>query len=367
MQNLNIWVIIISSNGVTVYSDFIQLEFYATRERHVGDSQIISAEANYAIDGQYVSNWPWIDLPNECKNSSWDSNTSTKFLFLNPNVTIEGDRLKSIQNLTLIFVDVIAVVLVYLLHKLLLQNEIISNISDKNSQPFVLFIGFLLCTFTLGIWLIVAELLSWNMHSRPTDLNNHLKIILPLIVIFVMIDLFILIVVDNKINPFKHTEMKLLYTFLLTIIVFSVPIFLFYFELLWIIASSFDTLLFALAYPVYFITLGVLHIAFVFVEFIFFSFIVSEVLWLTKKFKNIICFRISFFCLMLIYYLYLNLFLGCLYITIIWGYAYTIVQRIVPTEGVAQGLLFVPSLILFAVGWLLKQRFFVTGIKCMKS
>ena len=47
-----------------------------------------------------------------------------------------------------------------------------------------------------------------------------------------------------------------------------------------------------------------------------------------------------------------------LYITIIRGYAFTIVQRIVPADGVIQTLFFLPSVILFMIGWLLKKRFF---------
>ena len=115
-----------------------------------------------------MSNWPWIDLPNECKNSNWDNCTNTSFIPLNPNVIkIKGDRLETIQDMTVISTPIIGLALFYLLHKLLLQKR--SNIRDKNSQSFALLIGFLLSTITLGFVLIVAELLSWN--SRPTELD----------------------------------------------------------------------------------------------------------------------------------------------------------------------------------------------------
>ena len=313
-----------------------------------------------------MSNWPWIDLPNECKNSSWDNCTNTSFIPLNSNIIkIKEDRLETIQDMTVFSTPIIGLALFYLLHKLLLQKR--SNIRDKNSQSFALLIGFLLSTITLGFVLIVAELLSWE--NRPTDLdiiNIKHSTIFAFTALFVVCELIFVIVFDERINPFKHTEMKLLYTILIYIIYFLIAIFLFYFfyfALLWIIASSFATLLFSLAYPVYVITLVVLHIAFVFVVSIFFAVIVSEViLWFTflKKrtsIKYFLDYGIIIFCCLISY-----LFFGCLYLGIIWGYASTIVQRIVPAEGVVQGLLFLPSLILFAVGWLLKRKFFVTGI-----
>ena len=284
-----------------------------------------------------MSNWPWIDLSNECKNSSWDSNTNTSFLFSNPNVIIIDILLEKIQNMTLVFTLLFGgSALFYLLHKFYLQKR--SNIREKNSTSFALFFGFLLCTITLGFVLIVAELLSWN--SRPTNLDiiniKHSSIFVT-VAVFALIELVFVFS-----DTIKHTERKLLYTIL------SIPlIYLFYFALLWIIASLFATLLFALAYPVYVITLIVLHIAYVFVVSIFFAVIALE------GTSSII---IILFCILS----YLSF--GLFYVAIIWGYASTIVQRIVPAEGVVQGLLFLPSLILFIAGWLLKRRFFVTGI-----
>ena len=343
-----------------LYSHFIQLEFYATRELRVGDSQIISAESDYAIDGQYVSNWPWIDLPNEC--SSWDNaSTNTSFIFLDPNVTIiKGDRLPFIQNMNVFFTPIIGFALSYLLHKLLPQK------SNIRSQSFSFFIGFLLSTITLGFVLILAEVLSW-IDNRPKDLdiiNIKYSTIFATTALFVVFELIYLILCDERINPFKHTEIKS--RALYTILLFSAPTFFFYFALLWIIASSFDTLLFAVAYPVYVITLVVLHIAFVLVESIFFAFIVSEVIrvYLKRVTASVTSFECCKICLFLSL-LYLSQFFAFLYLVVVYGYSSTIVQRVVPA-GVVQGLLFVPSLILFAVGWLLKRRLFATGIYCIK-
>ena len=68
---------------------------------------------------------------------------------------IKGDRLETIQNMTVFSTPIIGLALFYLLHKLLLQKR--SNIRDKNSQPFALLIGFVLSTITPGFVLIVAD------------------------------------------------------------------------------------------------------------------------------------------------------------------------------------------------------------------
>lgn len=132
-----------------------------------------------------------------------------------------------------------------------------------------------------------------------------------------------------------------------------------FFALEWAIMSSFAALLLTLAYPLHVTSLVMLHVSIVFVFTITFAIFVLDVvlIWKDRK-KKKFCKTVVESLVTLFFMMGTCVFAFFSYRTIIWGYASTVVQHIVPAEGAVQGLYFLPSLILFVIGWMLKKNFF---------
>lgn len=331
----------------------LQLKFYATTEHRVGDSQTMASDAGIALNGQYVSNWE--DLANS-------TNSSSKVQFLSDVAIVNAVFLEVLQNTMVACAIFLGLALLYLLHKLLQQGHIsIRNYSKSNL--FALYLGSTFCICSIGLLMLIAEVITWNM--RPTFLDvliiKHSIIYLITVVPFVCLEVcYFVFIRSNREFFFKTTWKKML---LLVVIFLSS---LFYFAILWLIASFLDTLILVIAYPLHAITLIVLHFAFVFVQSIIFAVIVSEfnrVISRRERRKSLFIPKVIIdFCIIFSSCIVCCIFCGCVYFAIIIGYASTIVQRIVPGDGLVQVLFFLPSLILFVFGWLLKRRFFQTGM-----
>ena len=226
-------------------------------------------------------------------------------------------------------------------------------------QSYALFIGFLLCICLFGGAILLAEIASLMMSSNKFffaflfKLTNILSIFcctagLPLIVV----------VSRDSFSEFelhflgKKCKKNIMCAILLTVLFISCL------TVQWAFVSSFATFLLSLAYPLHVTTLVMLHLAFMFVLSVTFGVLVSEITS-TKNFKSEkICTRNCERICFIIFGLIILAVAILLYISIIFGYAFTVVQRIVPADGVIRGLLFLPSVILFLIGWALKKRYF---------
>ena len=206
------------------------------------------------------------------------------------------------------------------------------------TQSSALLDGFIFCIFLFGITLLATELFAyWNAH------NPHLVVQFK----FYYILLF-LIVKGSPLLCFysdfaRGEKCYMLCASLLQFMLMTSCCFV----LEWAIISSFATILLSLAYPLHVTTLVVLHFTFVFALSVTFGVFVLN----SKDTQNFFYkyFTSCFFTLVIAI---------PLYITLIVGYAFTIVQHIVPADGLIKGLLFLPSVILFLIGWLLNKRFF---------
>ena len=231
---------------------------------------------------------------------------------------------------------------VFLLFKLLK----IDKIHQAVTQSSALFGGFILCIFVFGVVILPTELFAcWNTHIPNFAVFLKFKCYYILTVLFVTV-LFLTLygVYCSCIGPARGHKFMLCKIMLLMLIVIICC-----FAVHWAIISSFATLLLSFAYPVHVTTLVVLHFTLVFAISITFGVFVSEY---TTNWKLCTC---KCTCACILFTLVIAI---PLYIAFIGGYAFTIVQRIVPAGGVIQGLLLLPSVILFLISWLLKKRFF---------
>ena len=226
------------------------------------------------------------------------------------------------------------------------------KISQVVIQSYPLFIGFFFCIFLFALAILVAEFASWNTN------NPFFVISLKYIIIFgilLMTGLPVILISVSQVccsdhdvgsGQCRHQSRICVLCAIIVILIICC------FAAQWAIMSSLATFLLSLAYPLHVTTLVVLHFAFVFALSVTIGVFVSETTLNHKLIINCTC-TCTWLAILVILVIPISL-----YITIICGYAFTIVQRIVPADGVIKGLLFLPSVILFLIGWLLKKRFF---------
>lgn len=231
------------------------------------------------------------------------------------------------------------------------------NIFQKPSQSSILFYSFLLCMCLVGLAMLGTEIFFWVNHDA---FLFHLKVYgnivgLGITLAAVNIHLFVCVLVWTPCIIVKDNDCVSFALQCLTWFIFLCCCF----ALEWATMSSFAVLLLTLAYPLHVTSLVMLHISFLFVFSITFAIFVLDVLliWKDRK-KNSLCKTAGRSITTIFFILNTLVFVTFSYRTIIWGYASTVVQRLVPAERAVQGLYLLPSLILFVVGWMLKRNFF---------
>ena len=263
------------------------------------------------------------------------------------------------------FLVAISPLLSILISFLLLRLLKIEKISEVVIQSSALLDGFILCIFLFGLAILASELFAcWN-----TD-NPLFRYIVIFKFVFILISL---IATGLRFTNRLHIccsevccsssgqngrgQKCVMFAFVLLMMF----IFICSFAVLWAIISSFAALLLSLAYPLYVTTLFVLHFTFIFALSVTIGLFVSETIsnWklneITKQSNLICCILGTQVGIRLLFILAIGI---ALYVAIICGYAFTIVQRIVPADGLIHGLLFLPSVIIVLIGWLFRKRFF---------
>ena len=271
--------------------------------------------------------------------------------FINNNFRLVQFSLISIAPLILIGI-------LFVLSRPTLQQKTI--LFQKPSQSSILLYSFLLCMCLLGLAMLGTEFFSW-INSGADILLIHFKVYGDNIILggfLVGANFFLLFCAVPFWTPCIFVKGNDCVGF--TIICLTWFIYLCCcFTLEWVIMSSFATLLLTLAYPLHFTSLVMLHVSFVFVIPITFAIFVLDVILIWRDRNKIsLCEKVSGSLAIIFFILNTFTLAVFLYQIIIRGYASTVVQRIVPAEGAVQGLYFLPSLILFVVGWMLKRNFF---------
>ena len=250
---------------------------------------------------------------------------------------------------------------------LLLRLLKIEKINQEVTQSSALFDGFILCIFVFGLAILVTELVaSWNTNNAYSVVFlKFLIILIGLLVTGLRPQITVLFIHGVCCSDSGHDGggLKCVLCALTIVIILVIC----YFAVQWVIMSSFATLLLSLAYPLHVTTLVVFHFTFVIALSVIFGVFVSEIIsnWkltdngTTKDFKfTNICFKVTCAGILLLSSVMLLAIAIVLYIALIRGYAFIVVQRIVPADGVIHSLLFLPSVFLILIGWLLKKKYF---------
>ena len=325
----------------------MQLKFYARSGKAIGDGRDLE-EVYYALDTQFVSNMSELNT-SVCIGVGLQESKKT-LIFLRPDVELVSVFLLY-PYYVMFAVSLLAYgVIVVLANKFIRREEILDD------QSFRFLYGFLICTSMLGIDIVLEELpdvfsgcfLSVHIISKNSFLLG-ITIIIVLLFILTFIQVCCL-AADSSIRAYFE--------------IFMFPVNALLFVRLFI--SIFPTILFGFAYPLNVFSLVVLHVALVFVFTVSFTAITSNeviYLWNSNVTKDkpkklfIYIFFVTLICGLLIFWVFV-------YACILMGYGVTVAQGYVTKDGASAVVSFVPSMVLFLIGWLIKWRFFNEPGRC---
>ena len=213
-----------------------------------------------------------------------------------------------------------------------------------------------MCLSLFGVVTILSELLSWDSlnppHSKAKYYFVFFFITVAILIFLTIVTAIICIIAAGKTTGWTLAKQ---HNFLFaTVVLLLIPPGLF--AILWFIICSYSTLLFGLAYPLHTFALVVLHMAFVYVIIVAYAIVIADV-W--KKGKNIyISITLCVVCVFLVLYICL------VYAGIIVAFFLTVVRGYIRTDGAPSPgfVLFLPSVALFLIGWLLKRFFNDSGM-----
>ena len=353
----------------------MQLKFYARSGQAIGVGQDL-AEVYYALNGVYVSNVRELKT-SICISDELSEPSSTTFHTTDVEL-ISPDLL--VPYYAMFVISFVVYWLIMITANRLIEGE---AIVDDQSLPFL--IGFLVCTSMFGVVVTLTEMIYFPWRCL---LSAHVILgIVCLLGIFATLPLILLLAmafikVCHKGNcNFSDFSRIFVCAFLST------------FLFLWLFICGFPTLLLCLGYPLETLSLVVLHVAFVFAVTVALAVVLNDaifwwncyyikrsrllyqdrslkphnyiILTKTNGQKKKKCSRQIFavidvikdrihMCIIII----VVLSVGCLaYVVIMFGYAVTVVQGFVNSGGPSAVVSLFPSLVLFLIGWLIKNRF----------
>ena len=336
-----------------VHDFFLQLKFYVRSERRLGRGRDLS-EAYFALDGQFVSNWK------ELKSTAGMSN-----VFPKSDIELIPQGFLVLQYCCIPTAILLSVLLAIKIcgNKTLLYRCSVSLLDPKTQKP-PFIIGFILCFAFFEFAIIVAELWSMNLLNPDHVIVKHIILVIICGVLFLPC-LGCLPCLGYLPFACCQSEYKFIKSFFFIYVVLFYPMFAF--NLLfcvWLIINLLATILLGIAYPLYTLSLFMIHVAFMYVGIVSLAVgIASESISSVQKEsdevqKNSggkcnckICFCIS--CLIV-----LILFHCLVYVAIIFGYVFTVVQGFVDTDAPHAVVLLLPSMVTFFIGWLIKKNFF---------
>ena len=323
----------------------MQLQFYTQSSTNGGGGTL--SEVDFALDGQFVSNWVDLSSINSTDNNIIGSDT----VFLRRDV---GDvtEVLLLPHYT-VFISAPVILFLVCLYAFSYMQE---NYSRLESQSFPLLISLFMCLSFFGVVTILSELSSWDS-LNPPHIKAKYSFVFFFITVAILIFLTVVISVIYFIAAGKTTGWTLekQYNFIYAaVILLLIPPGLF--AILWFIICSYSTLLFGLAYPLHTFSLVVLHMAFVYVIIVAYAIVIGGVWKKTKK-RRVLLFIVSL-CVFLVLYICL------VYACIIIAFFLTVVRGYVRTDGAPSPgfVLILPSIALFLIGWLLRKFFNDNGM-----
>lgn len=305
-------------------------------------------ERYYTLEGKFVSREQEV-RPEQCTGIRVADQTKGQIL---SNLKLIPDNLL-ITYYAVWVVGLIGYTVVIVSAHKLLHRWNIKKLS-RHTVPFV--IGFVMSTGILGLFIVSSELHSLATWGDQCSLEFHVafKLIFLALSVFLLISLPpIVIILSHICKNGTKTCNQLFLNYGIIYLMFCFPIFPFF----WVFSCSFALLLLGFAYPLNTLALVVVHLAFVFAFTVAFAVIVAEVISELEKRKRR-KFDVGFFLFLITLCAALIIVAILLYIGIIVGYLFTIVQGFVTTDGAQAVVSFLPSLALFLIGWLIKKNFF---------
>ena len=249
---------------------------------------------------------------------------------------------------------VVYALIIYSAVKLLRGDAVV----EHQSVPFL--IGFMICISIFGAAAYIVEIWFslWNCSLSPYRIYFLL-----LSSIFLFLPILVHITAILICNPccICSSFLKIL---LPLCPAFSIFVFI------WLCVCGFPTLLLGFAYPLDALSLVVLHVAFVFTVTVAFAAVLNDIIFwwnlysLYSTYKKTTVMGIMTHIIGIEDFMYtivsiVLVALGCFaYAGIMIGFALTVAQGFVTTEGANSVVSFIPSLFLFLIGGLIKWSFF---------
>ena len=255
----------------------LQLQFY-TQSSTAGERGTLT-EVDFALDGQFVSNWVDLSSINSTDNSIIGSDT----MFLRRDVRYVTEILL-LPHYTVFISAPVILILVYLYAFSYIQE----NYNRLESQSFSLFVSLVLYLSFLGVATIFTEFYFWSnsnsMHITAKKCFMFLFVVIAILISLRFVIFVIYFIVTGKTTGWTHGK-KCDFLFAVAIILLIPPGL---FAIMWLIVCSYSTLLFGLAYPFHTFSLVVLHMACAYITIVAGTIIFAGVWKKTKKHKTII-------------------------------------------------------------------------------
>ena len=278
----------------------MQLRLYARNERKVREMEI-SEDAEYALDGSYVSNWE-------------KSTDVTQTLIVVPEVIL------AVLSLIAFIAAILAVV--KLSCDTLINDDKDIDLDSWMQSTFFLVLGFMICIALFGFALLVPEIQL--LHPRISFyvfVKQGLIYLLFLslaLALIVFIFSSVILCATHTIKT-EHFLVALLFYIFCNLVLFDI------FTITWIVSSMYSSILLAFAYPLHMVVLLAINIGFLSVTSVICAVFVSQF------HKNIIqsserslCTWISF----VLKAFFMLVFVSVVYYLTILGYTTTIVHHV---------------------------------------
>ena len=290
----------------------------------------ISEDAEYALDGSYVSNWE-------------KSTDVTQTLIVVPEVIL------AVLSLVAFFAAIFAVV--KLSYDTFINDDKNIDLDSWMQTPFFLVLGFMICIALFGFAMLGAELslLVPRITFYVFVKQGLIYLLLVSLSVALLFELFCVIYLCATQGSREDFWIIFLYYVFCNIILLDI------FTITWVVSSTYSSILLAFAYPLHMIVLLAMNVGFVSVTSVICAAFVSQFhKYMMQNSERSIYTWISF---VLISLFILVIALVVYYLTIL-GYTTTIVHHVVLTDHPLKVLLVVPSVLLFFGGWLIRRKFF---------
>ena len=330
---LHIWILNIHAHMcidlIILIVSCMQLKLYARNERKVREMEILE-DAEYALDGSYISNWE-------------KSTDVTQTLIVVPEVIL------AVLSLIAFFTAIFAVV--KLSYDVFINDDKDIDLDSWMQSTFFLVLGFMICIALFGFALLVAELslLAPRITFYVFVKQGLIYLLLASLAVALLIELFCVVFLCATKGSREDFGATFLYYVFCNIILLDI------FTITWVASSMYSSILLAFAYPLHMIVLLAMIVGFVFVTSVIWAVFVSQFYeYIIQNSERSLCTWISF----VLIALFILVIAPVVYYLTILGYTTTIVHHVVLTDHPLKVLLLVPSVLLFFGGWLIRRKFF---------